>query len=104
MSEITELDPGEKCPTCGLVQPEDPMTLAQALDHGTYLDTLLAQRREMTKDVRTVGGPAKAAMYRLIASLSKDIAALEAERKQEQDEQSGDSQRAPDEGASSEDF
>lgn len=60
-----------------------PKTLAEAIDGGTYLEILLAQRREMIRDVRDVTGPAKAALHRQIALCSKEIAALEAEAEQE---------------------
>lgn len=58
-------------------------TLAQAIDGGTYLEILLAQRREMVRDVKDLTGPAKAAMHRQIAIASKEIAALEVEAEQE---------------------
>lgn len=55
-----------------------PKTLAQAAENGTYLEILVAQRREMIRDVKSASGPAKAAIYRQIALASKEIAALEA--------------------------
>lgn len=58
-------------------------TLAQAAEGGTYLEILIAQRREMIRDVRDVTGPAKAALHRQIALCSKEIAALQAEAEQE---------------------
>jgi hypothetical protein len=60
-----------------------PKTLAEAVDDGTYLEILVAQRREMIRDVREVNGPAKAALHRQIALVSKEIAALQAEAAQE---------------------
>jgi hypothetical protein len=60
-----------------------PKTLAEAVDGGTYLEILVAQRREMIRDVREVGGPAKAALHRQIALHSKEIEALVAAAEQE---------------------
>lgn len=60
-----------------------PKTLAEAIEGGTYLEILTAQRREMIRDVKDVTGPAKAALHRQIALCSKEIAALEAEADQE---------------------
>lgn len=60
-----------------------PKSLTEAIDGGTYLEILLAQRREMVRDVRDLTGPAKAALHRQIAICSKEIAALEAEADQE---------------------
>ena len=60
-----------------------PKSLAEAVESGTYLEILVAQRREMIRDVRDVTGPAKAAMHRQIALTSKEIAALQAEAEQE---------------------
>lgn len=73
--------------------PAKPKTLAEAIEGGKYLDILVAQRREMVKDVRDERGPAKAAMHRQIALLSKEIAGLQAEAEQEASE----SGEAPDE-------
>lgn len=60
-----------------------PKTLAEAIEGGTYLEVLVAQRREMIRDVKDVTGPAKAALHRQIALCSKEIAALQAEAEQE---------------------
>jgi hypothetical protein len=60
-----------------------PRTLAEAIEGESYLDILIAQRREMVRDVRDEKGPAKAAMHRQIALLSKEITALQAEAQQE---------------------
>jgi hypothetical protein len=67
------------------VKPEKvkPKTLAEAIEEGSYLEILVAQRREMIRDVREVTGPAKAALHRQIALTSKEIAALQAEADQE---------------------
>lgn len=63
-----------------------PKTLAQAAEDGTYLEILIAQRREMIADVKGEKGPAKAALHRQIALASKEIAALQAEKAQEDEE------------------
>jgi len=60
-----------------------PKSLAEAVEGGTYLEILVAQRREMIRDVKDVTGPAKAALHRQIALVSKEIAALQAEAEQE---------------------
>lgn len=73
--------------------PTPPKTLAEAIETGTYLEILTAQRREMVRDVRDATGPALAALHRQIALLSKEIAALKVEAKQEADEDD----EAPDE-------
>ena len=58
--------------------PEKPKTLAEAVEGSDYLTILIAQRREMVRDVRDEKGPAKAALHRQIALHSKEIAALQA--------------------------
>lgn len=58
--------------------PEKPKTLAEAVEGDDYLSILIAQRREMVRDVRDERGPAKAALHRQIALHSKEIAALQA--------------------------
>ena len=60
-----------------------PKSLTEAIDGGTYLEILVAQRREMVRDVKDERGPAKAAMHRQIALLSKEIEALQASADQE---------------------
>ena len=67
-------------------KPSKPMTLLEAVETGTYLEILVAQRRQMISDVADVTGPAKAAMHRQIALHSKEIAGLAAEAEQEADE------------------
>lgn len=60
-----------------------PQSLADALESGSYLEILVAQRREMVRDVKDVTGPAKAALHRQIGITSKEIAGLQAEAEQE---------------------
>lgn len=68
----------EKPPT-----PEKPKTLSEAVESGTYLEILMAQRRQMVLDVKDERGPARAALHRQIALHSKEIASLQAEAEQE---------------------
>jgi len=65
------------------VKPAKPLTLAEAVESGTYLEILQAQRRQMVKDVADAVGPALAALHRQIALHSKEIAALQAAAKEE---------------------
>jgi len=58
-------------------------TLAQAIEGGIYLEILEAQQREMAVEVKDTTGPAKAAMYRQIALISKEIESLRAAAKEE---------------------
>lgn len=71
-----------------------PSTLLEAVEGDDYLAILIAQRREMVRDVKDEKGPAKAALHRQIALHSKEIAALQAAAKEEADE---DAESAPDE-------
>lgn len=66
--------------------PPKPKTLAQAIQGDSYLDILLAQRRQMVVDLADAKGPALAALHRQIALHSKEIAALQAAAKTEADE------------------
>jgi len=63
--------------------PAKPKTLSEAVESGTYLEILEAQRRQMVLDVKDERGPARAALHRQIALHSKEIAALQAEADQE---------------------
>ena len=64
-------------------KPAKPLTLAEAIDSGTYLEILKAQRRQMVADVKDANGPALAALHRQIALHSKEIAALDTAADQE---------------------
>lgn len=66
--------------------PETPKTLEEAVESGTYLEVLVAQRRQMVEDVKTVQGPALAALHRQIALHSKEIEALRKADEQERRE------------------
>ncbi len=65
---------------------QKPLTLSEAVESGTYLQILSAQRRQMIADLSDAKGPALAALHRQIALHSKEIAQLEAAAKQEADE------------------
>lgn len=69
---LRTVKPGEKPPAAR----KRPLTLAQAIESGTYLDILEAQRREIARDIKGEKGPAKAAMHRQLALLSKEIEEL----------------------------
>ena len=68
------------------VKPIRPASLSEAVESGTYLQILEAQRRQMVRDVAAATGPALAALHRQIALHSKEIAALQVEAKQEASE------------------
>ena len=53
-------------------------TLAQAILNGSYLEILLAQRREIVETLPDQRGPAKAALHRQLTLLSKEIEAIRA--------------------------
>jgi hypothetical protein len=59
-------------------KPAVPQTLAQAVESGTYVEILRAQRRQMVNDLSNATGPALAALHRQIALHSKEIAAIDA--------------------------
>ena len=61
-------------------------SLAEAIEGGVYLEILESQQRQMATDVKDASGPAKAAMYRQLALISKEIEQLRAAAKQEADE------------------
>ncbi|WP_166390288.1 hypothetical protein [Nocardioides ochotonae] len=63
--------------------PPKPKTLVEAVAAGSYLEILEAQQREMAVEVKETSGPAKAAMYRQIALISKEIEALRVAAKEE---------------------
>lgn len=69
-------------------EPKKPkLTLEQAVESGApYVEILDAQLREMVRDVKGEKGPARAAMYRQIALLTKERDALRAEAAQQEDE------------------
>ena len=56
--------------------PAKPKTLAEAVESGTYLEILEAQQREIASTVGEERGPAKAALHRQLALISKEIEQL----------------------------
>jgi len=58
--------------------PPRPKTLVEAIESGDYLEILRAQRREIAASLPEEKGPAKAALHRQLALISKEIAAIEA--------------------------
>lgn len=57
--------------------PVKPLTLAEAIDTGDYLQILLAQRRDIVSSLPDEKGPAKAALHRQLSLISKEIEGLE---------------------------
>ena len=62
--------------------PSKPPTLSEAVEQGDYLEILRAQRREIVDSLPDERGPAKAALHRQLALISKEIQALEAKQAQ----------------------
>lgn len=58
--------------------PAKPLTLLEAIESGDYRQILLAQRREIAASLPEEKGPAKAALHRQLALISKEIETLEA--------------------------
>jgi hypothetical protein len=58
--------------------PAKPKTLIDAIENGSYLEILLAQRREIAAALPDEKGPAKAALHRQLSLISKEIETLEA--------------------------
>lgn len=57
------------------VMPE-VLTLEDALERGSYVQILIAQRKQMVADLPDTKGPALAALHRQISITSKEIEAL----------------------------
>ena len=66
--------------------PVKPKTLTEAVEGGTYLEILVAQQRQIAADLPGEKGPAKAALHRQLALISKEIETLRAAVKQEAEE------------------
>lgn len=58
--------------------PAKPMSLVEAIESGDYLEILKAQRRDIAESLPNEKGPAKAALHRQLAAVSKEIEGLEA--------------------------
>ncbi|OBB15059.1 hypothetical protein A5761_15060 [Mycolicibacterium setense] len=79
-THIRAVTPGEQ------VEPPEPpkvLSLDEAIQSGDYLEILRAQRRDIVTSLPDERGPAKAALHRQLALISKEIQALEAKAKQE---------------------
>ena len=59
-------------------KPTKPLTLVEAIESGDYLEILRAQRRDIATSLPDEKGPAKAALHRQLAIISKEIEGLEA--------------------------
>lgn len=77
MAKLRAVVPGE------VPAPKKPMTLAEAIESGDYLEILLAQRRDIVVSLPEEKGPAKAAMHRQLSILSKEIEGLRAQAEEE---------------------
>ena len=59
-------------------EPADmTMTLAEAIKSGSYVEILRAQRRDIVECLPDERGPARAALHRQLALISKEIQALD---------------------------
>jgi hypothetical protein len=59
-------------------KPPAPKTLLEAIESGDYREILMAQRREIAASLPDERGPAKAALHRQLAIISKEIETLAA--------------------------
>ena len=82
---IRAVAPGEnvEAPPNAAESLDEAMSLDEAIQSGDYLEILRAQRRDIVKSLPDGRGPAKAALHRQLALISKEIQALEARAKQE---------------------
>jgi hypothetical protein len=64
-------------------QPARPMTLSEAIESGSYLEILRAQRRQVVEDIPKSSAAPLAALHRTLRELSKEIAHLEEIERQE---------------------
>lgn len=71
-SVLRAVEPGE---TPERVMPE-ALPLSDALERGTYVQILIAQRKEMVSALPETKGPALAALHRQISLTSKEIESL----------------------------
>jgi hypothetical protein len=58
-------------------QPAKRLTLVEAVETGNYRLILLAQQREIAATVGEEKGPAKAALHRQLALISKELETLD---------------------------
>lgn len=64
------------------VEPARVLSLTEAIESGDYLEILRAQRRDIVFSLPEEKGPAKAALHRQLALISKEIQALEVKNAQ----------------------
>lgn len=76
-SVLRAVEPGES------PEPE-VLSLDEAIERGSYLQILVAQRKQMVGDLAETKGPALAALHRQISLTSKEIESLQS-RSQEDD-------------------
>lgn len=62
------------------VEPGRVLTLSEAVDGGDYLEILKAQRRDIVDCLPDEKGPAKAALHRQLALISKEVEEIRAAR------------------------
>lgn len=79
-THIRVVNPGEQAESSA---PAKVLSLDEAIQSGVYVEILRAQRRDIVKSLPDERGPAKAALHRQLAVISKEIQALEAKAKQE---------------------
>lgn len=60
-----------------------PLTLAEAIEGGDYLQILLAQRRDIVRSLPDEKGQAKATLHRQLRDISKEIEGMELEAAEE---------------------
>lgn len=77
---LRAVSPNEKAPRAP--RRTKPPTLNEAIESGDYLGILQAQRRDIVSSLPEEKGPAKAALHRQLAMISKEIQALEAKQAQ----------------------
>lgn len=80
--------------------PAQPKTLVEAVEGGDYREILLAQQREIAATVGDEKGPAKAALHRQLAAISKELEALNVAAKEEAAEHADVADQAFDPAAS----
>lgn len=70
-SALRAVGPEEKA------EPPKKLSLSEAIESGEYVEILRAQRRDIVGSLPEERGPAKAALHRQLALISKEIQALE---------------------------
>lgn len=65
------------------IKKPKPLPLDKAIETGDYYQILLSQRSSIAESIPGEKGPAKAALHRQLALISKEIDAIEARKTQE---------------------